>query len=201
MHRNLYWIYPKAIPHRLCDDIIKLGLSQPNEIGVTGHKLPSEITKKDLKFIKKKRRSEVSWLNEPWLYLEINNWLKDVNKKAGWNFNIQAAEKFQFTKYALNQMYEWHCDSFNDPFKDGDLKGLTRKISLTLTLSDPKEYEGGDLQFKLRNTEKDNITFIKDTREKGTLVFFPSFVWHRVTPVTSGTRYSLVLWSAGKPFI
>jgi PKHD-type hydroxylase len=53
----------------------------------------------------------------------------------------------------------------------------------------------------LENTEKDNITFIKDTREKGTLVFFPSFVWHRVTPVTSGTRYSLVLWSAGKPFI
>jgi hypothetical protein len=159
MHRNLYWIYPKAIPHRLCDDIIKFGLSQPNEMGITGQKLPSEITNKDIKIIKKKRRSQVTWLND------------------------------------------WHCDGFNDSFSSGELKGLTRKISLTLTLSDPKEYEGGDLQFKLRNTEKDKITFIKETREKGTLVFFPSFVWHRVTPVTSGTRYSLVLWSAGKPFI
>jgi PKHD-type hydroxylase len=201
MHRNLYWIYPKAIPHRLCDDIIKFGLSQPNEMGITGQKLPSEITNKDIKIIKKKRRSQVTWLNDPWLYLEIKNWLKDANKNAGWNYSIEGFEKFQFTKYGLNEMYDWHCDGFNDSFSSGELKGLTRKISLTLTLSDPKEYEGGDLQFKLRNTEKDKITFIKETREKGTLVFFPSFVWHRVTPVISGTRYSLVLWSSGRPFI
>lgn len=201
MHKNLYWIYPKAIPHRLCDNIIKFGLSQPNEIGITGRKLPSEITDNDIKLIKRKRRSQISWLDDPWLYLEIEHWLKDVNKKSDWNYSLEGFEKFQFTKYGLNQMYDWHCDGFNEPFKSGPLKGLTRKISLTLTLSDPSEYKGGDLQFKLRNTEKDTITVVKETREKGTLVFFPSFVWHRVTPVIFGTRYSLVLWASGKPFI
>mgnify|MGYP003133903966 FL=1 len=201
MHKNLYWIYPSAIPHRLCDDIIKFGLSQPNEAGITGSKLLSEVTEEDMQDIKRKRRSQVSWLAEPWLYNEIRNWLFDANVKSGWNYGVEGFEKFQFTKYGLNEMYDWHCDGFNDPFKSGHLEGLTRKISLTLTLSDPNDYKGGDLQFKLRNTEDDVITMLENSREKGTLIFFPSYVWHRVTPVTSGTRYSLVLWSSGRPFV
>ena len=201
MHKNLYWIYPSAIPHRLCDDIIKFGLSQPNETGITGSKLLSEVTEEDMQDIKRKRRSQVSWLAEPWLYNEIRNWLFDANVKSGWNYGVEGFEKFQFTKYGLNEMYDWHCDGFNDPFKSGHLEGLTRKISLTLTLSDPNDYKGGDLQFKLRNTEDDVITMLENSREKGTLIFFPSYVWHRVTPVTSGTRYSLVLWSSGRPFV
>jgi len=201
MHKNLCWIYPSAIPHRICDDIIKFGLSQPNETGITGQKLLSEVTEEDMRDIQTKRRSQVSWLSEPWLHTEINNWLYDANKVAGWNYHLQGFEKFQFTKYGLNEMYDWHCDGFNEPFEKGDLKGLTRKISLTLTLSDSKEYQGGDLQFKLRNTENDVVTMFENTREKGTLVFFPSYVWHRVSPVTLGTRYSLVLWSSGRPFV
>ena len=201
MHKNLYWIYPSAIPHRLCDDIIKFGLSQPNETGITGSKLLSEVTEEDMQDIKRKRRSQVSWLAEPWLYNEIRNWLNDANVKAGWNYGIEGLEKFQFTKYGLNEMYDWHCDGFNEPFGSGHLKGLTRKISVTLTLSNPADYQGGDLQFKLRNTEDDVITMLENSREKGTLIFFPSYVWHRVTPVTSGTRYSLVLWSSGRPFV
>ena len=79
---------------------------------------------------------------------------------------------------------------------------------MTISLSDPNEYEGGNLEFDFRNyskpdNEKDRLSRIKECieiRPKGSIVVFPSFVYHRVIPVTKGTRYSLVCWSVGDPF-
>ena len=79
----------------------------------------------------------------------------------------------------------------------------TAKLSVTVTLSDPKDYKGGELEFDFRNMDPDkkpSILKCKEILPKGSLVVFPSFVWHRVCPVKSGERNSLVIWNLGYPF-
>ena len=88
--------------------------------------------------------------------------------------------------------------------------GKIRKLSIVVSLVDKSKYEGGDFQLDLRNKEIDfkkketqdvrNILTLNELNEAGTIVVFPSFLWHRVTPVTKGTRYSLVGWSLGQPW-
>ena len=72
---------------------------------------------------------------------------------------------------------------------------------MTLSLTDPKEYEGGEFQFDFRDRKDKNIITCKEVKKKGSIVVFPSFVWHRVTPVTKGIRNSLVCWNLGKPYV
>ena len=74
---------------------------------------------------------------------------------------------------------------------------------MTVSLSDPKDYKGGELEFDFRNKDPDKKPSIQKCTEilpKGSLVVFPSFVWHRVCPVKKGSRYSLVIWNLGYPF-
>ena len=85
--------------------------------------------------------------------------------------------------------------------EDNKKWGKVRKISMTLNLTDPDTYEGGNLKFDLGPHAKgDRIKICDDSRLQGSLIIFPSFTYHCVTPVTSGTRYSLVLWCLGKPW-
>ena len=75
---------------------------------------------------------------------------------------------------------------------------------MTCSLSDPNDYEGGDLEFDFKqNAENENPQkrICSEIKEQGSIVIFPSFVWHRVKPVTKGTRYSLVIWNLGKPWV
>ena len=70
---------------------------------------------------------------------------------------------------------------------------------MTVSITDPEEYEGGDLEFDFRNQDEAvQPSICTEIRPKGSIVVFPSFVWHRVTPVTSGTRYSMVMWNLGQ---
>ncbi len=79
--------------------------------------------------------------------------------------------------------------------------GKVRKISMTLNLTDPNSYEGGNLKFDLGpHTTGERIKICDDSRSQGSIIIFPSFMYHCVTPVTRGTRYSLVLWCLGKPW-
>jgi PKHD-type hydroxylase len=127
-----------------------------------------------------------------------------ANASAGWNFNWDFSESCQFTKYKLNQFYDWHCDSWDQPYNNLDNKdthGKIRKLSVTCSLSDPKDYKGGELEFQFRNTDDPTPTRpCLEILPRGSIVVFPSFVWHRVKPVTEGTRYSLVIWNLGYPF-
>jgi len=83
---------------------------------------------------------------------------------------------------------------------------MIRKISVTCQLTDGSEYTGGELQFDTRSydphmrDEDKHVITSKEILPKGSIVVFPSFVWHRVQPVTRGTRYSLVIWNLGYPF-
>jgi PKHD-type hydroxylase len=80
------------------------------------------------------------------------------------------------------------------------LVGKIRKLSVTLSLNDPSEYSGGNLRFDLGPHRPDRYHTATEIRPKGSIVVFPSHVHHQVTPVTKGTRYSLVSWHLGAPF-
>ena len=201
-----YWYFQSAIPPKICDDIIKYGLDQQEQTALTGDLKPDkELTEKETKDLSKKRKSNVVWMNDRWIYKEIHPYIRQANQSAGWNFEWDWSESCQFTKYKLNQFYDWHCDSWPKPYDkpdDPNSHGKIRKLSVTISLSDETEYEGGDFEFDFRSSDdgSNQPQICKEIRPKGSVVVFPSFVWHRVKPVTSGTRYSLVIWNLGWPF-
>ena len=200
-----YWYFQSVIPPKICDDIIEYGKSQQEQIALTGGYDPEKVSEDDIKDVSKKRKSNIVWMNDRWIYNEIHPYIHTANKNAGWNFQWDFSESCQFTKYKLNQFYDWHCDSWSKPYnrpEKPDRHGKIRKLSVTISLSDENDYEGGDFEFDFRNDDKgsNQPQLCKEIRPKGSVVVFPSFVWHRVKPVTSGTRYSLVIWNLGWPF-
>ena len=108
------------------------------------------------------------------------------NERYGFNLN-GFYEPFQLAEYGEGDFFDWHLD-----FGNGE--NSTRKLSISIQLSDPSTYEGGDLQFMINNKTVDA------PRDKGTVIIFPSFIMHRVTPITKGKRRSIVAWVSGPPF-
>jgi len=206
---NYYWYFRSAIPPKICDDIIKYGLSKSESVALTGnYSFNKKLNKDEIKNIQRKRKSDLVWLNEKWIYKELHPYIDKANKDAGWNFQWDFSESLQFTKYKLNQYYDWHCDSWDKPYSRQDKfqNGKIRKLSMTCQLTDGSEYEGGELEFDFRNYEphmREEVKHLRQAKEilpKGSIIVFPSFVWHRVKPVTKGVRYSLVMWNLGYPF-
>ena len=209
------------------------------------------------------RDSDVSWLNDKWMYDIFHPYVHHANKQAGWNWQWDFSESFQFTVYKghpkQGQFYGWHADGSSDflstykaaiKVKDKPLQfkppkrdekgfvimrpdgkpepdmraadiplkrdkktlapGFTdniymwdkvRKISMTVNLTEPKNYAGGNLKFDLGpHAGKKRYKVCEEIRPQGSIIIFPSFTYHCVTPVTRGTRYSLVLWSLGRPW-
>jgi PKHD-type hydroxylase len=197
----------------MCDEIIKFGLEQKSQIALTGIvKDDDNPTEEEIKELSSLRKSDVVWMDETWIYREIQPYIREANKAAGWNFDWDFTEECQFTIYKKNQFYDWHNDSTSVPYdspEDLNHHGKIRKLSVTISLSDESDYEGGEFEFDFRNQDKhdnehlkleDRFRSVPQIKPKGSIVVFPSFVWHRVKPITSGTRYSLVLWNIGKPF-
>ena len=205
---NYYWYFKSALTPKFCDEVIQHGLNQKESLAVTGnYGKKKKLNKDDINNLKKKRDSNVSWLNDTWIYKEIQPYIHQANSSAGWNFEWDRSEMCQFTKYKLNQYYDWHCDSWEKPYeKKGPENGKIRKLSVTCQLTDGSEYTGGELEFDFRNYDphvRDQFKHLRQAKEilpKGSIIVFPSHVWHRVKPVTSGVRYSLVLWNLGYPF-
>lgn len=190
-----------------------------------------EKTREELDFKENEKKgfirdSEVTWLNHPDLYKEIIPYIKTANENSGWNFQFDYHEQFQFTKYTPGGFYGWHSDGESDSFGvyrrfipgitplderkkpldtkrtlDSNMIGKVRKISATISLNDPEEYEGGNLKFDFGpHSTGDRFVECIEARTQGSVIVFPSFQYHCVTPVTKGTRYSLVLWTLGYPF-
>jgi len=207
---NYYWYFTSAIPPKICDDIIRYGLSRSEQVARTGGYEDKKLTNDQIKNMKKKRNSDLVWLNDTWIYKELHPYIHKANKDAGWNFEWDRSESMQFTKYKLNQYYDWHCDSWDKPYDRKNVNhpehNKIRKLSMTCQLTDGSEYEGGELEFDFRNYDphmREEIKHLRQAKEilpKGSIIVFPSFVWHRVKPVTKGVRYSLVMWNLGYPF-
>jgi PKHD-type hydroxylase len=142
------------------------------------------------------RRSNVAWLERSQstnhIFEKIMAAVVEVNSRF---FRFELAgffEPAQLTMYSAdrNEFYTWHVDG-----SLRDLNVVPRKLSMTLLLNDPSEFEGGEFQIK---TESD--TPITVEQKKGRAWFFPSYHLHRVSPVTRGVRKSLVLWIGGPEF-
>jgi len=207
--QNYYWYFIGALSPETCDEIIKHGNSHPGKTAMTGTQADKidkneNLTKQDMLDLKKKRDSSIVWLSDQWIYDEIHPYINIANKNAGWNYDWDYSESCQFTKYKLNQYYDWHCDSWDKPYKEDSYphrRGKIRKLSVTVLLSDPKDYKGGEFQFQFRNEDDANIIHeVKQLTKRGSIIVFPSWVWHRVQPVTEGVRYSMVVWNLGVPF-
>ena len=195
---NNYWVFKKAFSKANCDKIIKAGLEQPKTKGL--------VSKAELKL--KARNCYVSFVSQDWIYALLNPYIHMANKNANWNFQWDWNEPVQFTAYTKNQFYGWHADKSNEPYaadlENINMRNKIRKLSLTLQLTEPSEYEGGNFEFKWFDSNYKNgirKVLVKEARELGSLIIFPSFMWHRITPIAKGKRQSLVNWSVGKPFI
>jgi len=208
--QNYYYYFQSALTPRFCDELIKYGISQQEQLALTGGQTEKvnkgkPLDDKDIIDLKKKRDSNIVWLNDRWIYKEIQPFIHQANRLANWNFDWSFSESCQFTKYKLNQFYDWHADAWESAYdnpSNPDTHGKIRKLSVTCSLSAPEDYEGGELEFDFRNTDPDKQSVRKcaEIKPRGSIVVFPSFVWHRVKPVTKGTRYSLVIWNLGYPF-
>ena len=137
------------------------------------------------------RSSQICWLDHTddldWAYNRITNIVLNLNERF-FQFDLHGLnEGLQFTNYkAPSDKYKKHIDRrFND---------IIRKLSLSIQLTDPNEYKGGELILY----EDGKGTEMK--KEQGTLVLFPSYILHEVKPVTKGERNSLVAWVTGKQF-
>jgi|TARA_B110000908_G_C10110789_1_gene382942 PKHD-type hydroxylase len=144
------------------------------------------------------RSSKVRWIPQNddwhWLYEKLSDMISTANNTL-WNFDLtHIPEQIQYTEYYATEKghYTWHQD-----IGPGMLS--KRKISITVQLSGPEEYEGGDLEVFTGGNYKEG-DFIKSPKGMGTVFIFPSYLLHRVTPVTKGIRRSFVLWVGGSPY-
>ena len=204
---SYYWYFQSVVPPRICDMIVQYGKAEKKKEvrAFTGNQgrnrnlNKNPLTQDEIKDLKKTRNSNVVWMSDRWIYNEIQPLVRIANKNAGWNFEWDWSEACQFTKYKKGQFYDWHCDSWKKPYtQEGDAKGKIRKLSVTLSLTDPEKYEGGELEFDIGKDK--NTKICTEILPKGSVVVFPSFVWHRVKPVTKGVTDSLVVWNLGYPF-
>lgn len=138
------------------------------------------------------RRSRIGWMsNTPdtsWVFEQLAYVVANLNADY-FNFDLTGfGEPLQLTNYdqETHGMYGWHTD-FG--------KGVSRKLSVVLQLSDPSEYEGGELQLQPRGAEIESMI-----KQRGRIVVFPSWTLHQVTPVTKGYRQTIVAWVSGAPF-
>ncbi len=187
--QQYYW-YQNALTAQEVDKVIKMASELPEA------KRATTIGSEDGGST---RSSMIKWLpkNHPdwnWLYERMMNLSVEANN-ALWKFDLRTAlEAIQYTEYyaSENGHYDWHQD-----IGIGELPSK-RKVSITIQLSASDEYKGGELLICTGSNGKGELNNNKVCpRGKGVGVLFPSYMMHRVTPVTEGTRISLVLWVGG----
>ena len=178
-HFNYYY-FDKEFNDETIDRVKKIGDSIPKQRGEVGGGSDGTVSEY--------RKSDIAWIpdnqDSAWLYSKIAD-LSMIANKEMWNFDIWGYhDSLQYTTYyGDGGHYDWHADLGPNM--------SNRKLSVVLQLSDPSEYEGGELQMNIGGS------IISVPRQKGLICFFPSFLLHRVTPLTSGIRTSLVTWLCG----
>ena len=185
MFRNSYWFWEAELPKDVCERVIS-NYFDKDAIREAGY----QDANGNLVFDEKIRKTEIAWAHpESEIFNVIIGYILGANQNAEWNFDLSGMEDVQIGRYVDKGFYDWHQDG--DLPDDGNYQ---RKLSCSVQLSDPDTYEGGDLVLRLPQEEK------AVSRKQGSIVVFPSFVQHKVTPVTKGERYSAVSWMRGPAF-
>lgn len=165
-----------------CDRIIEVGSRLTLEKGL--------VTAPDLQ--PEARDSSVALIAQGpgtlWIYDRLFAVVSDFNRKL-WRFELTGSERMQFSRYGPGEYYDWHMDLA----ARGNFS--LRKLTVTMQLSDPDNYEGGGLEVNIGSSSS------VGSRERGSLVAFPSYALHRVLAVESGARHALSVWFVGEaPF-
>jgi PKHD-type hydroxylase len=184
-----WWKFDNALDDETVDKILEIG---------KGEWKTAEVMDKDNPIKEEIRKTDLIWNNEQWLYDTFWGYMITANQSAGWNLELSCAESFQLGRYTDGGHYDFHLDNmgFEKMKSDNIMDGTTRKLSMVCWLNE--DFEGGEFEFHDTVSSKDDPDrIIKPT--KGTIVFFPSWLAHKVHPVTEGTRYSLVTWFRGQP--
>ena len=150
------------------------------------------------------RVSTIAWANpkeeNQWIFDRFL-WVADRLNERFYEFNLNGFESFQYTVYNANKKnpgeYDYHMDTIMGLDKPIEM-AETRKLSMSLILSDPDEYEGGEFYIQTGSPDQDKLLKMEQT--KGRCLAFPSFMIHGVAPVTKGTRRSIVVWVEGPKF-
>ena len=181
------WTFEKALDSRTCNLILDTASNHFRKVTLIGETVAGREDENI-------RKGHNFFDNKQFVYDKVWPLMTAANKNAEWNFEISSAESYQITKYEVGDFYKKHIDGIGtegtkmiDP-KNPNLDNKTRKLSMSINLND--DFEGGDL-----------ILYDSDPikQKTGNATFFPSFMPHEVTPVTKGTRYSLVMWFLGPP--
>lgn len=182
MIKHWTYLFKEAFTKEECEWIISLAEQLPAVTGTIGHggvqTVNSAIRTSEVKWFK---RADIRFME---LFYKLQVLAEQANLRS-FNFKLSGFLDVQFTKYeAPNGHYDWHEDN---NWTDGE--PCTRKLSMVLQLSDPTTYEGGRLELS-RGYGIQELS-------QGSVIFFPSFLSHRVIPMISGVRYSLVTWFMG----
>ena len=212
----MFYVFPRAVPKSECRKLLKYCIkntkfqeasvinkgftdSDPQEVvhmSDDRSRSDPKIRKTDVAFIEDKdnKVNEIAWF-----------YLREANK-IQFNYDLEYFQPVQFARYRNGGHYDWHQDASGQ-----NSHGESRKLSLTFCLTDPNDYEGGELEFyggnrPMEEMELSDGTKIpaeqikQDIRDQGSVIVFDSRDWHRVTPCTKGTRYSIVCWTVGPNF-
>ena len=169
------WQWQKGeIPDEICDYII-------NNIDDNLYKKGEVANNK----LNSARNVNIQTTNINWINALLGGYIRYANSENfHYNLSDNDIESAQISKYSVGEYYDEHIDFGKD-------NNLTRKLSLTVQLSDENDYEGGDLIFYTGSVRE------QAPRGKGSVIVFDSRVYHEITPVIKGVRYSLVKWYHG----
>ena len=139
------------------------------------------------------RRTRIHWIEETpetaWIYERLARVIAQANREA-FHFNLTGFdEEAQIGCYQNDGFYDWHID------RGGRGAGRTRKLTVSVQMSDPDAYDGGALELN------PDGRIVEAPRTQGTAIVFPAYALHRVLPVTRGVRHSLVIWTHGPDFV
>ena len=210
----MFYVFPRAVPKKECRKLLKYCIkntkyqdasvinkghtdSDALDISEDRYRNDPKIRKTDVGFITDKDNTvnKIAW-----------HFLREANKIM-FNYKLDYFQPVQFARYRNGGHNDWHQDASGiNPH------GESRKLSLTFCLTDPKDYEGGELEFyggsrPMEDMELPDGTKIpaeqiqQDIRDQGSVIVFDSRDYHRVTPCTKGTRYSIVCWTVGPNFV
>lgn len=192
----MFYVFPRVVSPDVCEQITKDCkkniLKEASVLGFDrkGRDNP-EVRKTSIYFIKDKSNkvNELVW-----------NFLRKANE-IQFHYDIEYFQAVQFAEYKNGGFYDWHQDASGIAPNNE-----TRKLSLTLALSNPDTFKGGELQFYNGDRPMEDMGEItaeqikNDIKAQGTVIVFDSRDFHRVTPVVDGTRHSIVCWTIGKNF-
>jgi PKHD-type hydroxylase len=214
MMRTYDWTsFKDGLDKQTCDKIIKLAEEKLPKISDEEETLDRHIEN-----LKDPDKTDIVWTTDKWIYDLVWDYMRQANEESGWKYEIHAAENMQIARYKKGMFYDWHPDGRGDhlsAYKDVAyplVHNRVRKLSFTVLLND--DFEGGEFQFAtyehlepegMKETWIDrpapgNQISIPEAKA-GTIIVFPSDMWHRVKPVTKGIRYSLAIWFLGPPYV